>query len=444
MLQKLNELTDDYSLTRVPKEKRTSFWSVFFVRIGALTALSQLILGAALGYGMSFWDAFWATMLGSVILEVVSIFIGIAGAREGLSTSLLTRWTGFGKYGSAIVGAVLAVSCIGWFGIQNTVFAQGIYRSLHGAISLPIIMAITGLAVTVLVIYGFKWLSWTAYITVPAFLIVVGYGIYQVLSHYSIDSLVSGTHPGPALSLGAAATMVAGGFMAGAVITPDYTRFCKNGKHVFWMSVISIFLGELGVNMIGVLMAHAIRSNDVVTILLDTSGWLGAAIVILATVKINDSNLYSSSLGFNSLIESIFKVRINRGVMTLIVGVLGTILSMVGILDKFQGFLILLGVWIPPIGAILVVDYFILKTSRPLLDLTRQKGALPDQIESINYIALLAWVAGFLAGYYIQFGIPSVNALIGSGVVYYAGMKIKKYFEVRNGKMDHVTNYDVH
>ncbi|MFR4831227.1 MAG: hypothetical protein ACLUA4_00060 [Bifidobacterium sp.] len=65
----------------------------------------QLVLGASLGYGMSFWGAFWATMLGSVLLQVISWALGTAAAREGLSTSLLSRWTGFGKMGSAIPSA---------------------------------------------------------------------------------------------------------------------------------------------------------------------------------------------------------------------------------------------------------------------------------------------------------------------------------------------------
>ena len=64
-------------------------------------------------------------MLGSVLLQVVSWALGTAAAREGLSTSLLSRWTGFGKVGSALFGGVVAISMVGWFGVQNAVFGQG-------------------------------------------------------------------------------------------------------------------------------------------------------------------------------------------------------------------------------------------------------------------------------------------------------------------------------
>jgi len=245
-----------------------------------------------------------------------------------------------------------------------------------------------------------------------------------VLRDHSFIELIHSSHPGPDLSLGVAATMVAGGFMIGAVITPDMSRYCRNGKDVFWMTLIGTFVGELGVNMIAVLMAHAVGSDDVVTIVLQTAGWLGAAIVIFATVKINDLNLYSASLGLSNLIDSVFNKKINRGLITFIIGVIGTVLSVLGILEKFQNFLVFLGVWIPPIAGIMVVDYFILKRGRKWLDESRMKGRLPEYSESINPVTLIAWALGFLAGYFVQSGIPSLNSLLVSGIVYFLGMKM--------------------
>lgn len=194
-------LGDDYSLSRVPQSARHSLWSITIVRVGALATISQFILGAALGYGMTFWDAFWATMLGSVILQVISFLLGYAGAREGLSTSLLSRWTGFGRYGSSIIGAIIAIACIGWFGVQNSVFADGLVQATNGKLSLPVAATLTGLGVTVLVIFGFKLLSATATIAVPAFLLAVGVGIYAVLSKHSLIDLTNTAPAGDPLTM---------------------------------------------------------------------------------------------------------------------------------------------------------------------------------------------------------------------------------------------------
>lgn len=67
-----NKAGEDYSLARVPQSARRPFYEVLILRIGSLACVSQVMLGAALGYGLTFWQAFWATMLGSVILQVVS------------------------------------------------------------------------------------------------------------------------------------------------------------------------------------------------------------------------------------------------------------------------------------------------------------------------------------------------------------------------------------
>ncbi|MFK9091921.1 purine-cytosine permease family protein [Bacillus salipaludis] len=424
---------DDFSLSRVPQSERQSLWSITIVRVGSLATISQFLLGAALGYGMTFWQAFWATMLGSVILEVISFLLGYAGAREGLSTSLLSRWTGFGRYGSSIIGAIIAIACIGWFGVQNSVFANGLVQATDGALSLPVAATLTGLAVTVLVIFGFKLLSATASIAVPAFLLAVGVGIYQVLSDHSIFDLMGAAPAGEKLTMGVAATMVAGGFIIGAVITPDFSRFAKSGKDVFWMTMIGTIIGELCINMIAVLMALAAKTSDVASIMMQTSGWLGAIVVVFSTIKINNLNLYSSSLGFTTIFDSIFKLKLNRGMVTLVIGIIGTVLSVLGILDKFVDFLVLLGVFIPPVAGIMVIDYFLLKTHRKALDESRKTGALPEDSEKLNPITLIAWAAGFTAGYFVKAGIPSINSLVVSAVIYYVGMLIMKAVKNGNG-----------
>ena len=98
---------DDYALRRVPEDARYHWFSVAIQRFGQLSSLASFLLGATLGFGMEFWDAVLAITLGAVILEIVTIFTGIAGQREGLSTSVLARWTGFGTAGSTLIGLAI-------------------------------------------------------------------------------------------------------------------------------------------------------------------------------------------------------------------------------------------------------------------------------------------------------------------------------------------------
>ncbi|MDI3270111.1 MAG: cytosine permease [Bacillota bacterium] len=414
---------DDYSLSRVPQKERYSWVSVAVQRFGQLSALSQFLLGATLGFGLDFWTAFWAITLGSVVLEIVSIFTGIMGQREGLSTSLLARWAGFGKYGSALIGLVIATSLIGWFGIQNAVMAEGLH-SLLGGVPLWVWTVISGAAVTLIVVYGFLSMTWTAYITVPAFILLAGYSIAVVLGDHSLSSLITSPPPGTPMTLAIGATAVAGGFMVGAVITPDMSRFNRSVGDVIKQTIVGITLGEYLIGLIGVLLAHAIETEDVVQIIISTSGTVGVLILVTATLKINDWNLYSGSLGLVNLLDSTFGVRINRAWITLLVGALGTALAAAGILSKFVGFLTLLGVTIPPIAGIMVTDYFILRRHRQALEESARQGTIPAEVEPINWVALVAWLLASYTGYALNWGIPVINALLAAGILYYLGMKL--------------------
>lgn len=422
----------DYSLSRVPAEAKQPFWKILFIRIGAICCVSQLMLGAALGYGLTFTDALIATLLGSVLLQVVSWALGTAAAQEGLSTSLLSRWAGFGKGGSALFGGVVAISMIGWFGVQNSVFGEGMATIIPltdflGGLEYPIWAIITGLGITLLVAFGIKAIANLATIFVPLFVAAVIIAAAVMLQDHSLAELVIAAPPGPALTLGAATTMVAGGFIAGAICTPDYARFLKNGTQVFWMTLIGTFVGELGMNLLAVLLANAMGTENIVDIMMGTSGILGVIIVVASTIKLNDMNLYSSSLGLATMLNALFQKNISRNTLVWTLGIVGTFLSVIGVINYFTNFLILLGVAIPPVAGIMVVDYFILKRNRKVLEEARNENRLPLQVENWNPISLLCWVIGFAVGQttsIINLGIPGLNSLLVAGICYLIIMKV--------------------
>lgn len=413
---------DDYSLSRVPGFERYSWVTLAVQRFGQHSALSQFLLGATLGFGMTFWNAFLALTLGAVFLEVVAIFTGVAGMREGLSASVIARWAGFGRYGSSIIGLVLAVCLTGWFGVQNAIFAEGVH-SLVGGVPVWTWSIVTGAVVTLIVVYGFISMAWVAYVTVPVFLLLAGYSITNVLLEYRLGELVSSAPPGETLSLATGTTIVAGGFIVGGVLAPDMTRFNRSTADVIKQTVVGITLGEYTVGLIGVMLAQALKTRDIIEIVTSTSGFIGTIVLVAATLKINDWNLYSSSLGFASSIDAIFGKRVNRAVITILVGALGTVFSALGILGQFVPFLVALGVVVPPVAGIMIVDYYLLRRHRGQLEESAASGALPARQEKLNPVALFAWAGASIVGYTVQWGIPALNSLLCAAVLYYAAMK---------------------
>jgi cytosine permease len=408
---------DDFALTRVPDSARYSWWSVAVQRFGQISALSQFLLGSTLGFGMGFWGAFWALTLGAVILEIVAVFVGIIGVREGLQTSLLARWTGFGSAGSSLIGLAIGISLIGWFGIQSAVSAEGLHQ-LMGFLPAWGWSLVFGLVVTVIVMWGFGSMQWVAYVTVPAFLVLVGWSITRTLVHHDLATLVGSSPPGPALTLIQGTTLVAGGFIVGAIITPDMTRFNRSAADVVKQTVVGVTVGEYVIGLAGVLLAHALRSADIITIVTSSVGWVGTLVIILGTLKINDWNLYSSGLGVVNFIGTVFGRHVNRAVVTLVLGTVGSVLAAGGILERFTDFLTILGVAFPPIAGLMVAEYFVVRTFRPALEESRAAGTVPATAPTWVPATLAIWVVAAVIGHYVTWGLPSINSLVFAFLAY--------------------------
>jgi cytosine permease len=417
---------DDYALQRVPAEARYGWWSVALNIFGQLSDIITFITGVALGAGLSFWGAFWALTLGSVVLELVAVFVGIAGVREGLSISVLARWTGFGRYGSALMGLIISVSLIGWFGIQNGVFAEGM-TALVPDVDPWIWSLATGFLMTLLVMYGFRAMRWVAFIAVPAFQVVIAYSVITQLAQHDLGSVFSASPMGEPITIAAGATIVAGSYMAGAVVTPDIARFNRSPKDVVKQSIVSITLGQYVMGLIGVVLAYAIKGEDAVSILVTTAGVVGVITLIAAVVKINDWNLYSSSLGIVNAIATLTGVRVNRTWATLVIGVLGTALSAVGILNSFTDFLTVLGVSLPPIAGIVVAEYYLVRRWRGQLDESRVRGELPATEPELVPATLVIWAAAAVFGWWSDqagVGVGSLNSLLLAGLLYFVMGKL--------------------
>ena len=414
------EKIDDYPVSRVPLSVRLPFLNVALVHIGMLTALDQFMLGAVLGHSMTLGQAFLAIFIGSAIFGVVTVGLGYAGMKEGMSGSLLARWCGFGRIGSVLIGLVIAVSLIGWFGVQNAVFAKALNFAMADKLGFGWSAALSGIALTLLVAFGFRALRFTAKIAVPMFVIVVGYISIMTLSGHNIAELIASAPNGEAISISAGATMVVGGCIVASLITPDMTRYSQKGKHVFWMTMLSIIVGEFMVNGLAIIIARALNTADVVTIMSQAAGGIGLIAVIFSTLRVNDINLYSSSLGIANAIEGVTGKKLRYVSITLVIGLIGTLLSVAGILDRFIDFLTLLGVLFPPIIGVMLVDYYILRTHKTLLETSRAEGQLPDSAQTplIGWPAIIASTVGAIVGLAFEWGVPAFNSLLAASLLY--------------------------
>ena len=97
-------------------------------------------------------------------------------------------------------------------------------------------------------------------------------------------------------------------------------------------------------------------------------------------------------------------------------GIIGTAAA-IWLYNNFIGWLNFLNATLPPIGAIIMLDFF----------LNRGKYREEDQEKTaINWGAVLGVVAGALVGNFVKWGIASVNAMAVASVCYLVYAKVVK------------------
>lgn len=423
---------ENYPLLPVPKNKRLPFLSIALVHMGMMTAIDQFVLGAVLGHALTLVDAFIVIFSGSLLFGLITFGLGYMGMKEGLSGSMLARWCGFGRIGSALIGIVVTISLLGWFGVQNAIFAKSLNYAFGNKLGFAWSAILSGSLLTILVAFGFKALLLAARIFVPLFIVLVGYISFDVLSGHSIGELALKPVSGEALTLSAGITIVVGGAIVASLMTPDLTRYAKNTKHVLGITLATIISGEFIINGLAILIARTLNTSDVVAIMSHSANTLGLLVIVFSTLRVNDLNLYSSSLGLINAINGLTGKTLKYRSITLFLGILGTSLSVLGILDRFVDFLTILGVVFPPILGIMLVDYYLLRTHRASLYKARQADILPNQTPVIGYSSLFACLVGSTVGLLTHWGIPAVNSLLVASLIHLALGKISRIRTNRN------------
>jgi cytosine permease len=135
-----------------------------------------------------------------------------------------------------------------------------------------------------------------------------------------------------------------------------------------------------------------------------TQGLIIPALIILGLNiwTTNDNALYASGLGFSNI------TKLPKKMLVIFNGMLGTLLAM-WLHNNFMSWLNFLNLTLPPIGAILIADYFIRSKG--------QYGKLAESSTPVRFQAIVAWLIGLLCALFIP-GIPPLNSLLGAGVSY--------------------------
>jgi len=406
-----NKMSDiDYSLSSVDPNDRKGFFSIFVVMLGFTFFSASMLTGATIGVSLSLNDFLKSILIGNLILSIYTGLLSYIGSDTGLSLHLLTKYS-FGLKGSYLPSFITSITQIGWFGVGISMFAIPISNRFN--INLYVIVLITGILMTSTAYFGMKSLTILSAIAVPAIAILGGLSLFiAIQSIGGFGKLYSITPTNP-MNLIPAITLCIGSFISGGTVTPDFTRFSRTKKIAVSTTVIAFFIGNSLMFLFGAIGAMVTGNSDIADVMF-SQGLIIPAITVLGLNiwTTNDNAIYTAGLGLSNI------TKVKKSKLVLISGLIGT-LGSIWINNNFTAFLTLLNSMLPPIGGVVIADYFFIKKLKyNKIEVTKFK--------EINPIAIISFIIGFLVSNFISFGIPAINAIISTIIVYIIGMKIFK------------------
>lgn len=381
--------------------------------IGGTIGFSVLIVSAQIGGSLGYSTAAAAFAVGSLVLGVMGAMTSYVGARARLSTYLLTEFA-FGRTGAKVANLAVALSLIGWYGVISNFLGQAAQQMLLEAFGVSVPVFVTVLIASSLMIYitilGFKGINKLALYLVPIMIAFLLYAAFRSVT----GSDGAGVERTAAFTFQTAVSAVVGSYIAGVIIQPDYSRFAKSRAGAVWSVFIALGIVFPIVQFLSAIPSLSVGNPDLLAVM----AVLGLSIpaFFLLTLGAWSSNvlcLYSSGLSFATLVKGVTLKQIIA-----VIGVIGTSIAFVPAQGYLINFLVVLGVVIPPIGAIYLVEAFVVRKFN--FDF-----ALLENEQPIKFGALAAWGLSSAFGFAAQSGVAtittvaSIDSLIAATILYF-------------------------
>ena len=432
-------MTQKNSGFEIKAEQRQSWLSIAMVWAGGMICVPCLMIGGVLvGGGLSFGQIIASILLGYGMICAYMIFIGMQACDTGLPVSVMASGALGEKGARYIISTILAIACIGWFGIQSGVCGSAFaslganmlgYESASPT-AVTICSLVWGAIMLLTACLGFKGLKWLNYIAVPALVVVCLYGIIASMVQNDGVARITAYNPPVSSGLVFGMSMVVASFALGGLISADYCRFAKNRGDVVKSSIVGVIPAGLFMLLTGGVMSIVTGQYDI-SIILSNLGvpFFGLLALVFATWTTNVTNAYSGGLALSNLLgfdESKFKIT------TGIAGGVGTLLAAFGLLSRFEAFLSLMSALLPPLAGVIIANYWIVSKGR------REAFKVQDGVSAPGLIAYLvgAFVAcltggtfasfSFLAWLNVPFFVGPVNGIIVSLILYVVLAKVMK------------------
>jgi len=411
-----NRLEQEFEHGPVPLSHRHSTRSVAAVWFGFPMILTNAVFGGIITWNLGFWPAIYAILLGNLVLfGYVGALSHFAGS-TGLNFALQAKKT-FGNKGYIWVSGFLSTVVIGWYafqtGLTGTVIHQTFGWSELGVSAFAMVLYIF------ITFLGVRALSVLGMIAAPLYVILGLVALWFISASHDLSQIGQwhGTAVAGGMTMGTAVTMVIAGFADSGTMTADFTRWSKDGKSAVMAAFSAFPLANVISYLFGVVIVAAGAAIDpannggnFLSLLMGHGEFLEVLAFVFVFINLGSvctHCLYNGAMGFSHLFGS--KMRL----WTIILGVIGGILALIGVWHYFLTWLSLLGVAVPPFGAVMIVDLMLLG-----------KYSNARQESSVRASAFIAWAIGTCCATVAHIWFPDAGeAIIGlfaGAIAYYA------------------------
>ena len=402
-------LESEYEHEPVPPARRRSLGSVSAVWFGFPMILTNAIFGGTIVYGLGFWRGMAAIVAGNVVLALYVGALSYIAGRTGKNFALTAAET-FGRHGATIAAGFLSTVVIGWFAFQTGLTGA----TLHSALGWneTAMIALAGVLYIAITFVGIRALTVIGLVAAPLFVVLGVVALVFAARDGGFSGMTSYAGGGPdagVLSIGAAITIVIAGFADSGTMTADFTRWSRTGREAVLATLsafpvanfIALVVGGLIVAA-GAATDPAVNGGDFLGIL-TSHGWLLSTLAVVFVFanlgSVCTHCLYNGAVGWSQLTGGRMRV------LTVVLGAIGLIAALAGVWSHFATWLNLLGIFVPPIGAVLIVDQLLRRWSR-----TRPGTALRVQ-------PLLAWAIGAAGAYAVHHWAPQLSEAVAGMVI---------------------------
>lgn len=391
----------DYPLSEVPNGARKGLFSTAILLFGFTFFTATMFAGGKIGMAFDFTTLLWAAVIGNLLLGLYAAVLGLIACRSGLNSVLMGRFC-FGEVGSKLSDMLLGFTQIGWYAWGTATVAIVLVKILGLPESLTIpLMALFGFGFCLTAFVGYKGLDLLSRVAVPAMLVLLVASLWIATRDIGGLAGLFAVEPKESMSLSVAITLVFGTFVSGATQATNWTRFAKSGRVAVLASLFGFFIGNGLMIVAGAYGAIVYQQPDVVEVLVLQGLSMAAVIMLFLNLwTTQDNTIYNfAAAGCNLLRTG------KRKTVTLAGAAIGTLLAIGGMYEMLIPFLILLGSIIPPIGGVIMADFFYGHRARyPKLADVR--------LPAFNLVGLGAYLIGALSAYFSPWVAPLVGIAV--------------------------------